>query len=379
MTDMIDPSKNEDTQRPHLGSWIGCVSVDQTGDWLILSAGSEPTVFHWQINGDLKSHVPCTPNSVFSIQVLVVGGSSADIDVFTNFVCFVIISYIVIAGKYEYHSSGLIGFLRRNLLAVVFFFRSVFEKCVPTAVTLAINDICNYVLFTRNPCIQLFYGFLLTGGTAIFTFKVIPYFDSINTFIIVEYLLIVVNLTFFWLCSSRDAGVIMRSLHSELMSEYALDAICNLCISRFDHHCSWVNNCIGKKNYKFFLGFISSAAVLCLYTMFVVSVVFAYIVMSDGLMAMKYTDDDGKYHSVGIRILTQRFFSEKSTPRLSRPTRLTAPRNQATLQAAKRRLADRNVSKRTLANGAETMNNTRKTSTPYNKGVWKNIVEVIYC
>lgn len=39
--------------------------------------------------------------------------------------------------------------------------------------------------------------------------------------------------------------------------------------------------------------------------MFVVSVVFAYIVVSDGLMAMKYTDDDGKYHSVGIRILTQ--------------------------------------------------------------------------
>ena len=29
------------------------------------------------------------------------------------------------------------------------------------------------------------------------------------------------------------------------------------------------------------------------------------IVMSDDLMAMKYADDDGKYHSVGIRILTQ--------------------------------------------------------------------------
>ena len=40
--------------------------------------------------------------------------------------------------------------------------------------------------------------------------------------------------------------------------------------------------------------------------MFVVSGVFSYIViLSDGLMAMKYADDDGKYHLVGIRILTQ--------------------------------------------------------------------------
>jgi len=131
MTDMIEPCKHEDIHRPELGSWIGCVTADQTGDWLvcgggpslsvwhlrsmactsvlktastqqaalfhddlILSGGSEPTVFHWQINGDPKSQVPCTPNSIFAIQVndrsptnkvLVVGGSSADIDVFTNF------------------------------------------------------------------------------------------------------------------------------------------------------------------------------------------------------------------------------------------------------------------------------------------------------
>ncbi|XP_058966570.2 THO complex subunit 6 homolog [Pocillopora verrucosa] len=131
MTDMIEPCKNEDIHRPHLGSWIGCVAVDEGEDWLvcgggpslsvwhlrsmnctsvlktassqqsalfhddlILSAGSEPTVFHWQINGDPKTHVPCTPNSVFTMQindqspknkVLAVGGCSADIDVFTNF------------------------------------------------------------------------------------------------------------------------------------------------------------------------------------------------------------------------------------------------------------------------------------------------------
>lgn len=30
------------------------------------------------------------------------------------------------------------------------------------------------------------------------------------------------------------------------------------CIEKFDHHCNFVNNCLGYRNHKYFLGFIFS-------------------------------------------------------------------------------------------------------------------------
>lgn len=46
--------------------------------------------------------------------------------------------------------------------------------------------------------------------------------------------------------------------------------ICKRCIRRMDHHCPWINNCVGERNQKYFLQFLVYVGILAIYSIILI-------------------------------------------------------------------------------------------------------------
>ncbi|KMZ71595.1 putative Zinc finger protein [Zostera marina] len=130
-------------------------------------------------------------------------------------------------------------------------------------------------------------------------------------------------------------------------------SICNNCVQRFDHHCPWVGQCIGLRNYRFFYLFISSATFLSLYIFVISWLNIIYLRKHYGsiFLAMR-----GEILSLALIIYT--FMGVWFVGGLTVFHFYLIITNQTTYESFRYQY--------------------EKRKNPYNKGVWRNITELFF-
>jgi len=71
--------------------------------------------------------------------------------------------------------------------------------------------------------------------------------------------------------------------------------ICNCCIERLDHHCPWLGTCVGKRNYKYFIIFISLLAALVILGVFLTSFHIASSDFNDVIISVNIGEPEVSY------------------------------------------------------------------------------------
>ena len=150
-----------------------------------------------------------------------------------------------------------------------------------------------YVCYKPNPLIQIFYLAVVFGVIGIFIFEAYPYIPNPRLswwHRYTGYLAMATALVSFVVASTTSPGRITKATVARY-NHYPYDnflfveqtcrtcktpklprskhcAICGHCVPKFDHHCPWINNCVGERNHIHFLFFLLANGALLTYGAF---------------------------------------------------------------------------------------------------------------
>jgi palmitoyltransferase len=143
--------------------------------------------------------------------------------------------------------------------------------------------------------IRFTYYFLTLGSLTYcyldpFTRLPVPYFPRWHRF--AGTIAVFVGIYLHYKVSFTDPGTVMPDTKQTALNRFKYDGVifaqgvscrtcliekparskhcqrCGVCVEKFDHHCAWLGNCVGLKNYKHYIHFLVWHAFLTLYACF---------------------------------------------------------------------------------------------------------------
>lgn len=170
------------------------------------------------------------------------------------------------------------------------------KACLGERAVWAIERAQRWLCYEANPLIQIFYLILAIGGYAgyvLYGFQHVPnpYVAEYHKYVAWPFMALCY--WSYWKACSTDPGYMRKTTPKDqlerAMKRYEFDnmlfssdswcetcdipkparskhcSMCGCCCEKFDHHCVWINACVGLHNYKYFILFLFLHCAICIY------------------------------------------------------------------------------------------------------------------
>ncbi|XP_074914964.1 palmitoyltransferase ZDHHC4 isoform X2 [Buteo buteo] len=208
----------------------------------------------------------------------------------------------------------------------------VLSFVIPTRLQRVTQKALHRLFHTRSCLFVVLHVALQAAVYGEYTWEVFVYCWELQfhlLLLLLPYLLLAGNMGCFILCSQANPGIITKSNHASLVKIYVYDGVlfqkgivcptcnmekparskhcsfCSICVHRFDHHCVWVNNCIGAFNAKYFFLYLFTLTAMAATVAIITAAFLIQVVLLSNMMHGSYIDDQGQERAVEILFLIQ--------------------------------------------------------------------------
>uniref|UniRef100_A0A8C1T7X2 Palmitoyltransferase n=1 Tax=Cyprinus carpio TaxID=7962 RepID=A0A8C1T7X2_CYPCA len=240
----------------------------------------------------------------------------------------VVLACIALVCKYSGHQQTPLGQLLDK-------FTGIISPWIPQCIQSVCYRSMHRLFHQRNNLFLVLHLLLEVVVYGEFSYEVFGFCLDMGTSLIslcIPYVLLAVKSYLFYMCCSRDPGTLTKANHTAQLKVYKYDEklfhqgvrcstcqllkparskhcrVCGRCVQRFDHHCVWVNNCIGAQNTRFFLLYLLSVCAMAGDIAVLTADMLLKAVLRTGLLHAHYIDEQGEQQRAGPIFIIQHLF-----------------------------------------------------------------------